>query len=198
MSPTIWPLFKIVLCALLVKAIDLEKTYFIASLELFKSQKSVKKGSLYVAQDLSTINIFFVFYACEGNWRKKKHFSASLEVFDSQKSFKKGGLYFAKDLTTTQSFFCVLCFTANLFTVKNAGFHCVQFPTVVSLYFLQWSTACSGSLMLKWRRAKSFHFCSLITAIFDAWYRLRLQLNLYNSIVLWLQCLQFGITNFYC
>ena len=36
------------------------------------------------------------------------------------------------------------------FTVKTAGFHCVRFPTVVSLYFLQCTCAYSGSLQWSW------------------------------------------------
>ena len=37
-------------------------------------------------------------------------------------------------------------YTANLFTAKTAGFHCVRFLTVVSLYLLQSLRVYSGPL----------------------------------------------------
>ena len=56
-------------------------------------------------------------------------------------------------------------YTANLFTAKTAGFHCVRFLTVISLYFLQSLSACSGSLQLRWRVSEACIFCSLIPAV---------------------------------
>ena len=50
-------------------------------------------------------------------------------------------------------------YTANLFTAKIAGFHCVQIPTALSLHFLQSLNACSGSLQFDQK-------CSFLTAIF--------------------------------
>ena len=67
MLPMVWPLLKIFLCAMLMKAIYLEKTHVSASLEVFDSQKIVKKGGFYVAHGLATTQKFFVCYACEGN-----------------------------------------------------------------------------------------------------------------------------------
>ena len=55
--------------------------------------------------------------------------------------------------------------TANLFTEKTAGFHYIWFPTVVSMYFLEWLSACSGSLQLSWRVSKARIFCGLIPAV---------------------------------
>ena len=65
MLPTVWPLQNF-FCAMLMKAIDLEKSHFSASLEVFDSQKSAKMGGLYVAHGLATTK-FFVCYAYEGN-----------------------------------------------------------------------------------------------------------------------------------
>ena len=58
-----------------------------------------------------------------------------------------------------------MTYTANLFTAKTAGFHCVQFPTAVSLNFLQSYIAYSGSLHSNLIGRQPFNFCSLMTAI---------------------------------
>ena len=48
--------------------------------------------------------------------------------------------------------------TANLFTAKTTGFHCVQIPTALSLHFLQSLTTCSQSLQSSWSAAETLHF----------------------------------------
>ena len=58
----------------------------------------------------------------------------------------------------------VLSYTANLFTAKTTGFHCVRFPTVVSLQFEQSLTVCSGSLYSSLRTGINYIFCSKTTA----------------------------------
>ena len=71
--------------------------------------------------------------------------------------------------------YLVCCYTANLFTAKTAGFHCVRFPTVISLYFLQSLSACIGSLQLSWRVSKACIFWSLMTAVSAVTFLLSLQ-----------------------
>ena len=88
-----------------------------------------------------------------------------------------------------------IVYTANLFTAKTAGFHCVRFLTVVSLYFLQSSSACSGSLQSNCKVAQSFIFCSLMTAIFKVWCLLAVLHKTYNCKVYFCRLVQTVFTN---
>ena len=86
------------------------------------------------------------------------------------------------------SFKEVTC-TANLFTAKTAGFHCVRFLTVVPMHFLQSFSVCSGSLQMSGRVGKAWIFCSLITAVskvrFLFLWGLSLEFMLSNSSIFW-------------
>ena len=67
-------------------------------------------------------------------------------------------LYFPKNSTEWK--IVAYLHTANLFTVKTAGFHCVRFLTVVSLQFEQSLTVCSGPLYSSLRTGINYIFCS--------------------------------------
>ena len=54
--------------------------------------------------------------------------------------------YFPKVPKIAKHFAENLLYTANLFTVKTAGFHSVQYPIVVSMKYLQLISVHTGSL----------------------------------------------------
>ena len=56
-------------------------------------------------------------------------------------------------------------YTANLFTAKTAGFHCVRFLTVISLQFEQSLIVCSEILQSNLKTWTNYIFCSHNTAI---------------------------------
>ena len=74
--------------------------------------------------------------------------------------------------------------TANLFTAKIAGFHCVHFPTALSLYFWHSVNACSGSLHSNWGAAKTCVYCGEKPAIFTTFSLQFLQLFHCNFLLL--------------
>ena len=88
-------------------------------------------------------------------------------------------------------------YTTNIFTVKTAGCHCVQFPTVVSLHFLQSSRVCSGSLWSNWMEVQTYNFCSLITTVFEIQWGFDVFLKTFISTVYWMQFLKNGASIFY-
>ena len=75
-------------------------------------------------------------------------------------------------------------YTANLFTAKIAGFHCVHFPTALSLYFWHSVNACSGSLHSNWGAGKTCVYCGEKPAIFTTFPLQFLQLFHSNFMVL--------------